>query len=405
MADPSPSVLIACDKFRGSMTAADANSAIARGIAQTFPAATAVQIPIADGGEGTLAALTLDDTHSRTATVESPFGKPIDVPWSFDPATGLAVVELAVAAGHPTQGAGYDPDRATFKGVTGFVQQDGAKRLQRTSAGVHRDAAALNAGANTIVVAVGGSVTVDAGAGALEALGAVLLDETGHALERSAGRTLARVHSVDKSGIHPRLDAAHVILASDVDNPLCGPRGASVVFGPQKGVAAADIGAFDAALANFDAVTAAATGLEPLHDAPFAGAAGGMMVGLRAAARDFTARDGFTIMAERRNLADAIAAADWVVTGEGSMDQQSLSGKGPVALARMARDAGKPVVGFVGRRAVDFDVLRDEGFAAVFPLSPEPQTLDAALASAPAALEQAAAHAFGLIGAAQPKVP
>ncbi len=370
------------------MTAADANSAIARGIARALPAATTVQIPIADGGEGTLAALTLDDTHSRTATVESPFGAPIDVPWSFDPATGLAVVELAVAAGHPTLlGAGYDPDRASSYGVGQLI------------------AAALDAGANTVVVAVGGSVTVDAGAGALEALGAVLLDETGNALERSAGRGLAGVRSVDRSGMHPRLDAAHVILASDVDNPLCGPRGASAVFGPQKGVAAADIAAFDAALANFDAAAAAATGLDPLRDAPFAGAAGGMMVGLRAAARDFTARDGFTLMAERRNLADAIAAADWVVTGEGSMDQQSLSGKGPVALARMARDAGKPVVGFVGRRAVDYEALRNEGFSAVFPLSPEPQTLEDALAGGPAALEQAVAHAFGLIGAAHPKVP
>lgn len=375
-------VLVACDKFRGSLTAAEANAAILEALAASGLEAAATAIPIADGGEGTLEALA-DGTAPRRTTVTGPFGAPLEASWLLDAGAGRAVVEMAAAAGHGAVGpGGYDPDRASSAGVGELVL------------------AAVSEGAREVVIALGGSVTVDGGAGALEALGARYLDADGRPVVRPAGRGLRKVARVDLSGLDPRVGDVAIVLAADVDNPLAGPSGAARVFGPQKGVRAEDVEAFDAALRHFDAVVAAARGAAPLAEARHAGAAGGMMVGLSAAGRT-VARDGFAVVAEHHGLGRRIAGADLVVTGEGSLDGQSLGGKGPVAIARMARDAGVPAIAFAGRLAAGADDLRGVGITAAFAIARGPATLEEALAGAREALRETARNAFDLMAAAR----
>ncbi|MCF3936430.1 glycerate kinase [Acuticoccus sp. M5D2P5] len=371
-------ILIACDKFRGSLTAAEANAAIAEGLEASHLRATTKLIAIGDGGEGTLDALSGGAAKRRTTQIKSPYGEPYEGAWLYDPVSRRAVIELALVAGHAAAAdRGYDPDRASSFGVGELIR------------------AALDEGAQCVVVALGGSITVDGGAGALEALGARYRDAAGRPIERPAGRTLAQIAEVDLSGLDPRVAGLRIVLAADVDNPLVGENGAAHVFGPQKGVAANDIGAFDAALGHFDKVVAAAGG-ERLADTPFAGAAGGMMVGLSAIAPT-SARDGFAIVAEHHGLERAVAAAQLVVTGEGSLDKQSLGGKGPVAIARMAEAAGVPAIAFAGRLAVDPATLGRHGIRAAFSISAGPAKLEEALAGGRDALTATATHAFNLI--------
>lgn len=378
-------ILVACDKFRGSLTASEANEAILAGLAQTPLAESAdgESLPIADGGEGTLEALASADSRMERRTVHGPFGEPTEALFLYDPSRRRAVIEMAAVAGHAAAAVhGYDPDRATSRGVGELIL------------------AALDEGAREVVVALGGSITVDAGAGALEALGARYRDAAGNPVENAVGRRLAAVATVDLSGLDPRVADLAIHIAADVDNPLGGPRGAAAVFGPQKGVAQSDIAAFDAALLAFDAAVAAAAGRAPYTDAPFGGAAGGMMTGLSAIAPT-TAHDGFALVSEHHGMAERIAAADLVVTGEGSLDAQSLSGKGPVAIARMARDAGVPALAFAGRLAASPEELAAHGVVAAFAIGRGPETLDEALRGARAALTATAASAFGLYAAAR----
>ena len=377
-------ILVSCDKFRGSLTAREANAIILEALASSDLTAAGNAIAIADGGEGTLDALASPTLAFRTTAVTGPFDGTIDAPWGYDGAAGRAVIEMAGAAGHAHVTAGYDPDRATSAGIGDLIR------------------AALDAGAREIVVAVGGSITVDGGAGALEALGARYFAADEEPVVRPAGRALRTVESVDLSGLDPRLSGVRIILAADVDNPLVGERGAARVFGPQKGVAADDIDAFDAALAHFDGRLATAKGAAPLADTPFAGAAGGIMVGLAAAAPT-EAVDGFSLVFRQQRLEERIAAADLVITGEGSLDAQSLSGKGPVAVARAAMAAGKPVIAFAGRIAVTPAELAAEGVCAAFAIGRGPASLQEALETGGASLAATARAVFDAIAIGRPK--
>lgn len=378
-------ILVACDKFRGSLTAGEANAAILAGLSQSplGQHAHAEAIPIADGGEGTLEALASPDSRIVRSPARDPFGGDGDAEWLFDPSRRRAVIEMARVAGHPAAARhGYDPDRATSAGVGDLIR------------------ATLDEGAREVVVALGGSITVDGGAGVLEAMGARYRDAAGAPLEHPAGRSLANIAQVDLSGLDPRARDLAIIVAADVDNPLVGPRGAAAVFGPQKGVAAPDIDAFDAALGAFEATLASAAGRDPLADAPFAGAAGGILCGLSAIAPT-TARDGFALVSEHHDLGARVAAADLLVTGEGSLDAQSLGGKGPVGIARMAQAAGVPAIALAGRLAASPAELRAHGIVAAFSVSRGPQSLEEALAGAAGALEMTAASVFGLYAAAR----
>lgn len=374
-------VLIACDKFRDSMSAAEANAVIAEALAASVLSAHAETIAIADGGEGTLDALSGPGTERIAAVVPGPYGEPVEAVWLWDGARSRAVIELAAVAGHPhARAAGYDPHRASSAGVGALLRH------------------ALDRGAREAVIALGGSITVDGGAGALAALGARYFDPAGVPADARVGPGLADVARIDLSGLDPRLAGLRIIIAADVDNPLVGPNGAAAVFGPQKGVAADEVARFDAALSHFDAVLAAARGSPPLAHMPFAGAAGGVLVGLSAAA-ETVARDGFALVAEHHGLEARVAAADLVVTGEGSLDAQSLGGKGPVAVARMAAAAGRPAIAFAGRLAVGADDLRGHGIVAAFAIGRGPATLAEALAAGPEALRETARNVFDLLAA------
>jgi len=376
-------ILVACDKFRGSLTANEANAAILAGLAQSPLGADALAeaVPIADGGEGTLEALASSTSILVKSPARDPFGHTDEVEWLYDPAQRRAVIEMARVAGHPAAARhGYDPDRATSAGVGDLIR------------------AALDRGAREVVVALGGSITVDGGAGALEAMGARYRDASGAPVPDAAGRALATIAEIDLSGLDPRARDLAITVAADVDNPLVGARGAAAVFGPQKGVAAGDVAAFDAALGAFEATLAAAAGRGSLAEAPFAGAAGGILCGLAAMAPT-AARDGFALVSEHHALEERVGAVDLVVTGEGSLDAQSLGGKGPVGIARMAGAAGVPAIAFAGRLAATPAELAAHGIVAAFSISRGPQMLEDALAGAADALEQTAASAFGLLAA------
>ena len=370
-------VLIGCDKFRGSLTAAEANRAIADGLRLAGFGGVIVERPIADGGEGTLAAFVAGTPGELRATeVAGVYGDRIEARWFRSAEGALAVIEAATVVGHDQAARhGYRPERASSAGLGDLI------RL------------AVADGARRIVVGLGGSITTDAGAGLLEALGARYADADGRPVERPAGPALARIAAIDLSALPPALADTEIEIASDVGNPLAGPDGAAAVFGPQKGVAAGDIAAFDAGLAHFDARLAATLRRPPLGERPGAGAAGGMLIGLAAAART-TVRDGFELIAEATGLFDAVDGADLVVTGEGSLDTQSLAGKGPVALARAARARGKPTIAFAGRMVVPFADLKAAGVDAAFALADGPISLDDALARGGDLLRDRAANVF-----------
>ncbi len=378
-------ILVACDKFRGSLTAAEANAAILLGLSRSPLArhASGDTIPIADGGEGTLEALASPESRILERPARDPFGVVHDVAFLYDPASRRAVVEMARVAGHPAAARhGYDPARATSAGVGDLI------------------AAALDEGAREVVVALGGSITVDGGAGALEAMGARFADADGAPLHAPAGPTLAKIASVDLTGLDPRARDLAIVIAADVDNPLVGPRGAAAVFGPQKGVKADEIATYDAALASFERKLAAVLGREAMTETAFAGAAGGMLCGLSAIAPT-RASDGFALISEHHDLEARVRAADLVITGEGSLDAQSLGGKGPVGIARMAKSAGVPALAFAGRLAASPQELAAQGVVAAFAVARGPQSLEEALAGAAEALTATAESVFSLYAAAR----
>ena len=239
--------------------------------------------------------------------------------------------------------------------------------------------AALDAGVRRIVLGLGGSATNDGGAGLLAALGVRFLDRAGQELALG-GAALASLSQIDLTGLDTRLAQVEVMVAADVDNPLCGPRGASAVFGPQKGASPAQVEQLDAALAHYADVMAATLG-EDLRDYPGVGAAGGLGFAARAVLRA-AFRPGVELVAELSGLAAAVERADLVITGEGRLDGQSLHGKTPVGVARIARAAGVPVIALAGSLGEGYQRLYAEGIGAAFSLAPGPLSLEQAMQQA-----------------------
>ncbi|WP_261793361.1 glycerate kinase, partial [Pseudomonas aeruginosa] len=321
-------IVIAPDSFKESLSAPDVAEAIARGWRRVFPQAEVLLRPLADGGEGTVdAVLAATAGERRECRVEGPRGEPTLAHWGWlDDAT--AVIEMASASGlHLVPRDRRDATRSSSRGTGELIR------------------AALDAGARKIILGLGGSATNDAGAGLLGALGVRFLAADGEELA-PGGAALAGLHSLDLGGLDPRLVDVAVEVAADVDNPLCGPRGASAVFGPQKGASAEQVAQLDAALAHFAKVVAATLG-EDFSRVPGVGAAGGLGFAARAFLRA-RFRPGIELVAELAGLADALVGADLVLTGEGRLDAQSLHGKTPVGVARIARQAGVPVVALAG---------------------------------------------------------
>ncbi|WP_091464390.1 glycerate kinase [Paenarthrobacter nitroguajacolicus] len=339
-------ILIAPDKFKGSLTAAEAASAMAEGALRVYPDAVTTQFPVADGGEGTLDAAIAAGYEERNNAVVGPILKPVGASWairkdSFGGAS--AVIETAMASGlahmEPTP---ENSLRAHSYGCGQLV------------------AAALDAGATEVVLGLGGSAMSDGGSGALRALGLKPLDAAGNVVPLGGG-SLADVVALDVSELDPRLSAVKFRIAVDVQNPLYGPEGAAHVFGPQKGAGEDAVEKLDAGLRNWASLLREATGRDV--NVPGAGAAGGFPASFLAFT-DATLEGGFALVAGLTGLAKHLGEADLVITGEGSMDEQSLTGKAPIALADAASLQGIPVIAVAGRITVTPEDLAKHGIVA-----------------------------------------
>ncbi|TBU94801.1 glycerate kinase [Stutzerimonas kirkiae] len=360
-------IVIAPDSFKESLSAPAVAAAIARGWLQVYPQAECLLRPMADGGEGTVdAVLAAVGGERRECRVSGPLGDTVTAHWGWlDEAT--AVIEMAAASGlHLVPREHRDIRRASSHGTGELILQ------------------ALDAGATRIILGLGGSATNDAGAGLLQALGMRFLDARGHALP-AGGAALANLDQLDLSGLDARLLSTRIEVAADVDNPLCGPRGASAVFGPQKGATPEYVAELDNALGHFARVGAATLG-EDHSRFPGAGAAGGLGFAARAFLKA-SFRPGIELVAELSGLAAALEGAELVITGEGRMDAQTLHGKAPVGVARLAHKAGVPVIALAGSLGDDYQALYDAGIEAAFSLVPGPLSLEQAMADSASELQ------------------
>jgi glycerate kinase len=345
-----PLVVVAPDKFKGSLSAADAAGALARGLRRGMPGVRVVEHPIADGGEGTVEMVLRHGFRAVPLEVHGPTGAPVTATYALRGET--AVVEMAAAAGLDRLPGGA-PDDSTARTASTF----GVGELIRD---------ALDRGARRIVLAVGGSATTDGGAGMVAALGGRLSTASGP-VRPEGGAGLLAVERLDLDGLDGRLAAATVVVACDVDNPLTGPSGAAAVYAPQKGATSPTVELLDRALGRWADVVAAATGRD-LRERPGVGAAGGLAFGA-AALLGAEIRSGIEYLLELSGFAAAVTGADLVVVGEGSLDEQSLRGKGPVGVADVAARAGARVVAVAGRSSVDPARLRELGIDSVYPLT------------------------------------
>lgn len=349
-----PRILVAPDKFKGSLSAAQVASSVRDGLLEVRPALDVSLLPVADGGEGTLEAAFAAGYERVPVTATGPTGQLVDT--AFARSGAVALLEMA--------------------DVSGLAQRPGGRPAARTATSRGAGevlAAALDAGCRRVVLGVGGSACTDGGAGMLQALGVRLSDSQGRELPLG-GAALARAATVDLAGLHPGLRDAEVVVACDVDNPLTGPEGAAAVYGPQKGASAQDVVELDAALARFADVVAASVG----HDhrwTPGAGAAGGTAFAA-VAVLGAQLRPGIDLVLDLVGFEAKLAGASLVVVGEGSLDVQSLRGKAVVGVASVARAAGVPVVAVCGRRELDAGQLRSGGLDAAYALTdlePDPE--------------------------------
>jgi len=374
-------IVLAPDSFKGSLTAPEVCDAIARGLRRALPHADVVARPMADGGEGTLDAVlaAVGDRGTREREeLTGAAGDRVDAAYGVIDGT-TAVIEVAQIVGitDPAGMRAHVEDRST-RGVGELV------------------AHLLDRGVRRFMVGLGGSSTNDGGSGLLQALGARLRDAAGRDVAATP-RGLASLASVDVATLDPRLPSCEIAVMSDVDNPLCGAMGATAIFGPQKGVQAADVARIDGVLRSFAGLLEAALA-RPVAERGGSGAAGGLGFALQLLGADV--RSGAEVVAELVRLDDAIAGAQWVVTGEGRSDRQTLLSKAPFVVARHAKTLGVPTVLLSG--AVDADAMADLHlhFAGCFALPNGPMTLAECIRDA-GALLAARAEALGrVIGAA-----
>jgi glycerate kinase len=335
-------LLLAPDKFKGSLSAQQVAASLAAGIAAFDTSIPLRKLPVADGGEGTLAAAVAAGYTLVPTEVAGPLAGRVRS--AFARRGDTAVIELADACGlSRLPGGAHAPLAAASTGAGDLVR------------------AALDAGCREIVLGVGGSSSTDGGMGVAAALGVRFLDAAGHELAAS-GSNLPRVRRVDLSGLHPRLATAILTVASDVDNPLLGEAGAARVYGPQKGAGPEDILLLEEGLRNLVDVVARDAGADPSL-LPGAGAAGG--VGYAAMALlGARLRPGIAVLLDLLGFEEALRGAALVIVGEGSLDHQSLRGKAPIGVARAAVAAGVPVVAVAGQVSLDAEELAAAGIVA-----------------------------------------
>jgi glycerate kinase len=360
-------ILIAPDKFKGSLPAVRVAAAVAAGLSAAASAGMQLTtMPVADGGDGTVDAAVAAGFRRVPVVASGPTGQPVRT--SYARRGDLALIELATVCGlERLPGGQLAPMDASSYGVGEVLR------------------AALDAGARELVLAIGGSASTDGGIGLLQGLGARVLDRGGAPLGRG-GAALRTAAELDLSGLPAALTGTRITLAADVANPLTGPDGAAAVFGPQKGATAEQIVALDAGLRHWAELVTATTGTD-WSGAPGAGAAGG--VGFAAlAVLGADRRPGIELVLELLGFGPALDQADLVITGEGSLDTQSLSGKAPVGVARAAADRGVPVIAVAGRSTLSLDQARAAGISSIYPLSDLEPDLDRSMAGAAGLLER-----------------
>ena len=367
-------VVVAPDKFRGSLSALEASLAMERGVLDALPSARVDRIPMADGGEGTMDALVAATAGSiHPVQVCGPLGAPVPAAFGILGDRTTAVIEMALASGHAhVPRDRRDPSITTTRGTGDLLL------------------AALSAGARRIILGLGGSATNDAGAGLAQALGFRLLDADGNELP-AGGAALLRLARIDPSSRDPRLLNLEVSVACDVDNPLSGPTGASAVYGPQKGATPEMVAQLDRALAHFAAIIKRDLGADILTT-PGGGAAGGLGAGLVAFANG-RLQPGVSLVINTVNLPARLAGAALCITGEGALDASSAFGKTAVGVARLARSLGCPTLALAGTIGKGAEAVLDQGINAYFSICPAPIPLAQAFARAPQLLQQATAQA------------
>ncbi len=340
-------IVIAPDSYKESLTAMEVATAIENGFKQVFPQANCIKLPMADGGEGTVQSL-VDATGGEivNALVTGPLGQTVEGFYGLLGEGTTAVIEMAAASGlHLVEPVQRNPLLTTTYGTGELIK------------------AALDAGVTHIIVGIGGSATNDGGMGMAQALGARFIDSNGAELGFGGG-ALAQLASIDLSGLDPRLAAIKLEVACDVDNPLCGVKGASHVFGPQKGATPEMVAQLDENLAHYAQVIRQTNGKEVIGQAG-AGAAGGLGAALLGLF-DADLRPGINIVMDAVNLCEVVKDADLVITGEGRIDSQTIHGKTPVGVARTAKMYDLPVIGIAGSIAKDCHVVHDHGIDAVY---------------------------------------
>tara|TARA_B100001245_G_scaffold197442_1_gene156549 strand:+ start:496 stop:1632 length:1137 start_codon:yes stop_codon:yes gene_type:complete len=353
-------VVIAPQGFKESLSGMEIAEAMSLGVKRVWPHVETILIPVADGGDGTLQAL-VDSSGGevRTATVQDAIGRLIKAEWGALGNGTTAVIEVANAVGLARLSSeDRDVRNASTFGIGQLVIE------------------ALNAGFNHFIIGVGGSATNDGGAGMIQAMGGRLSDKNGKELPRG-GIALANLTTIDISDMDSRILDAEIVVACDVNNPLCGPRGASAIFGPQKGATFQDVQDLDAALANFAEVIA-----NDLHtdvaEIPGAGASGGLGAGLMGFF-DARLRLGADIVLEAVSIEDHLVDAELVIVGEGQFDRSTVFNKSPVAVAQRAKKHGTPVIGIAGSLGAGFSEVHQHGIDAVFSLVNRPMSLKAAM--------------------------
>ena len=356
-------VLIAPDSFKESLSAMGVASAIEQGLAEVISPLEVIKLPVADGGEGTVEAMVAGmGGEIVPCTVTGPLGKPVEAFYGAINGGETAIVEMAAASGldllTPEE---RNPLVATTYGLGELM--------------LH----AMDRGARNFIIGLGGSATNDAGAGMLQALGVKLLDKDGNEISRG-GAALAQVETIDATGLDVRFTEVDIHVACDVDNPLVGKRGATYVFGPQKGADEAMLAELEASLTHFGHALEASTN-KSVMELEGAGAAGGLGAAL-VAVLSAELKRGIDIVLEAVEMKSRLEGCDLVITGEGRMDSQSVYGKAPVGVAKLAKAQGIPVVALVGSLGQGYEAVYDAGIDAVFSVVPGVVTLPEALAEA-----------------------
>ena len=371
-------VVIAPDSYKGCLSALEVAKAMERGVLSVFSSAEVRKIPIADGGEGTVAALvTATNGQFRQTEVTDPLGNKIIAQWGILGDRRTAVIEMAAASGLPlVPKEKRDPRFTTTFGTGELIQ------------------AALAEGVPKIIIGIGGSATNDGGTGMARALGVRFLDAAGREVAAGGG-SLAEICQIDTSALDHRLKNTEIVVACDVDNPLCGTRGASAVFGPQKGATPEMVQQLDARLAKYASCARLATGRDVAEKAG-AGAAGGLGAGLMF----FTPaqlKPGVEIVLDAVGFSDIVRDADFVITGEGRTDFQTAFGKAPVGVAKVAKTHGVPVFCISGGLGEGADDVLAQGIDAVMSICDRPLSLEECMAAGAQLIEPAAARLSRII--------